>query len=71
VTKDYRNFVNGVFATKASLYSQPVLNPATNQTLGRMPDSNAAEVDAAVFAAREGQTWLGIRSQTARLREVR
>jgi hypothetical protein len=66
VNKDYRDFVNGALAKKASPYSLSILDPATHQTLGRVPDSNAAEVDAAVAAAREVQTgWDRLPSHVA------
>lgn len=55
MTKDYRNFINGDFAKKASAASLVVLNPATNETLGHVPDSDKSEVDAAVGAARAAQ----------------
>ncbi|HSV81394.1 MAG TPA: aldehyde dehydrogenase [Ramlibacter sp.] len=55
MTKDYRNFINGEFAKRASAASLEVLNPATNETLGHVPDSDRAEVDAAIAAARVAQ----------------
>jgi lactaldehyde dehydrogenase/glycolaldehyde dehydrogenase len=51
VTKDYRNYVNGTFSKQASSALLEVLNPATNETIGHVPNSSPTEVDAAVAAA--------------------
>ncbi|NDZ12732.1 aldehyde dehydrogenase [Variovorax sp. WS11] len=55
MTKEYRNFINGEFASSTSASSLSVLNPSTNETLARVPSSDIAEVDAAVASAREAQ----------------
>ena len=55
MTKDYRNFINGTFGKQASTSLLEVLNPATNETLGHVPNSSRSEVDAAVAAAKEAQ----------------
>lgn len=55
VTKDNRNFINGAFARQASAALLEVLNPATNESLGHIPNSSRSDVDAAVEAAREAQ----------------
>jgi lactaldehyde dehydrogenase/glycolaldehyde dehydrogenase len=55
VSKDYRNFINGDFAGNASAARLAVLNPATNETLGHVPDSDRSEVNAAIAAARTAQ----------------
>ncbi|WP_455286520.1 aldehyde dehydrogenase [Cupriavidus necator] len=52
---DHRNFIDGVFSTQASTAQLAVLNPATNETLGHIPDSDRADVNAAVAAARRAQ----------------
>ncbi|MDP9968985.1 lactaldehyde dehydrogenase/glycolaldehyde dehydrogenase [Variovorax paradoxus] len=56
MTKDYHNFINGTFGKQASTALLEVLNPATNETIGHVPNSSRAEVDAAVAAAKEAQT---------------
>jgi lactaldehyde dehydrogenase/glycolaldehyde dehydrogenase len=55
VTKDYRNYVNGTFSKQASSALLEVLNPATNETIGHVPNSSRTEVDAAVAAASNAQ----------------
>jgi malonate-semialdehyde dehydrogenase (acetylating) / methylmalonate-semialdehyde dehydrogenase len=47
-----RNYVQGEWRQSAAVESFAVLNPATGEELGRTPLSPAAEVDAAVQAAR-------------------
>jgi lactaldehyde dehydrogenase/glycolaldehyde dehydrogenase len=53
-SKDGRNYINGAFAASDGAFVT-VLNPATGAELGRVPDSSAAAVDAAVKAARKAQ----------------
>lgn len=54
VDHNYRNFVGGKFVrTGSSLID--VKNPATGALIGRIPDSSATDVDAAVKAARKAQ----------------
>ncbi len=77
---DYRNYVDGSF-TAASGEMIEVTNPATGAILGRIPETSAVEVDAAVKAARAAQgdweklpaieraNWL--RKISAKLREHR
>lgn len=55
MTKDNRNFINGTFAKHASAALLEVLNPATNESLGHIPNSSRADVDSAVEAATEAQ----------------
>lgn len=50
----YRNYIDGVFVDNASTWID-VSNPATGVLLGRIPDSDASAVDAAVAAARRAQ----------------
>ncbi|HEY6224847.1 MAG TPA: CoA-acylating methylmalonate-semialdehyde dehydrogenase [Gemmatimonadales bacterium] len=45
------NFIGGTWVRPGSADSLPLTNPATGETLGRVPLSGAAEVDAAVRAA--------------------
>ena len=47
-----RNYVQGEWQQSAAVESLAVINPATGEELGRTPLSPAAEVDAAVQAAR-------------------
>jgi malonate-semialdehyde dehydrogenase (acetylating)/methylmalonate-semialdehyde dehydrogenase len=48
-----KNYINGSWVSSKSTRSQPVLNPATGETLAQVPLSTAAEVDKAVQAASE------------------
>lgn len=54
MTRTYENYIDGAFvaATGATI---DVANPATGELLARVPDSDAATVDAAVAAARRAQ----------------
>ncbi|WP_202804071.1 aldehyde dehydrogenase family protein [Crystallibacter crystallopoietes] len=51
MTATYSNYVDGQFTTTATDYLD-VTNPATNDLLARVPETDAAEVDRAVAAAR-------------------
>ncbi|WP_455296918.1 aldehyde dehydrogenase [Brucella pituitosa] len=52
--RDYQNYINGAFvATGSELID--VTNPATGALLGRIPETSADDVDAAVKAARAAQ----------------
>lgn len=46
-----RNYINGAWRESSSPDMADVINPATGETLGRVPLADAAEVDAAVSAA--------------------
>jgi malonate-semialdehyde dehydrogenase (acetylating)/methylmalonate-semialdehyde dehydrogenase len=46
------NYIGGKWIPSSTTDSLPLLNPATGETLGRVPLSGRAEVDAAVQAAR-------------------
>ncbi len=46
-----RNYVNGKWQVSTAAEHRDVINPATNEVLGQVPLSSAAEVDAAVQAA--------------------
>lgn len=48
------HYINGLWApTDAAASDIPVINPATEQQIGRVPDGHASVVDAAVKAARK------------------
>lgn len=49
---DVLNFIDGSWTRPGTTHSQPVVNPATGETLGRVPLGSAADVGAAVAAAR-------------------
>ncbi|TJY39797.1 CoA-acylating methylmalonate-semialdehyde dehydrogenase [Cohnella pontilimi] len=54
------NFYGGQFVASASDRSEPVPNPATGETITRVPLSNRADLDAAVRAAKEAfPAWSG------------
>ncbi|WGF88076.1 aldehyde dehydrogenase [Marinivivus vitaminiproducens] len=52
--RDYRNHIDGRFIENGTEMID-VLNPATGALVGRIPESSAADVDAAVVAARRAQ----------------
>lgn len=54
MTIKYHNYVNGAFAPTTASYKE-VTNPATHEVLALVPETEAAEVDAAVAAARRAQ----------------
>ena len=47
-----QNFINGSFVAPAEGETEPILNPATGETIAQAPLSSAADVDQAVGAAR-------------------
>ncbi|MFC5458884.1 CoA-acylating methylmalonate-semialdehyde dehydrogenase [Massilia niabensis] len=50
--------INGEFVESSSTQWQDVINPATQEVLGRVPLATAAEIDAAVGAAKQAfKTW--------------
>ena len=58
------NFVDGTEALPGKGMYLPVTDPATEIVIAEAPDSDAADVDAAVTAARrafEGRAWRGLR----------
>ncbi len=58
------NFIDGVEAMPANGAFLPVTDPATEMIVAEAPDSDAADVNAAVTAARrafEGKAWRGLR----------
>ena len=48
----YRNYVNGAWVDARSGETMPSINPATGETLGRVPKSGAEDAQAAIAAAR-------------------
>jgi betaine-aldehyde dehydrogenase len=52
VTSTLQNFIDGEFVDPVQGQTEPVLNPATGETLAQAPLSTAADVDRAVAAAR-------------------
>ena len=46
------NFINGQFVAPTSGAYLDDINPATGETIARIPDSDASDVDAAVRAAK-------------------
>jgi betaine-aldehyde dehydrogenase len=55
-----RNFVDGQFADSSEGAAEPILNPATGETIAQAPLSSAADVDRAVAAARRAfPEWAG------------
>jgi malonate-semialdehyde dehydrogenase (acetylating) / methylmalonate-semialdehyde dehydrogenase len=55
------NYVAGRWTPSSSQEALPVTNPATGETLARVPLSSADDLDAAVRAAREAlQVWRGV-----------
>src|SRR6478752_2843949 len=61
-----QNFIAGSWVPAASGATDAVVNPATGATIAEVPASDAADVDAAVVAAREA--FAGWRAQTPRAR---
>jgi len=56
-------FVGGKYIEPTSSKSIPVMNPATGEQIGSVPDASPADVDNAVRAARksfESRTWRGL-----------
>src|SRR4030067_818417 len=47
-----RNFINGEWRDSASSRISSVINPATGNTIARVPDSTREEVEAAIGAAK-------------------
>jgi betaine-aldehyde dehydrogenase len=52
-TQTLRNFIDGEFVDPADGETEPVLNPATGETIGHAPLSSPEDVDRAVQAARK------------------
>ena len=50
--QQYQQFINGQFVHAINGNTRNVINPATEEVFATVPDSGAADVDAAVRAAR-------------------
>jgi len=50
--RELENFINGAFVAPADGATEPVLNPASGEEIAQAPLSSAADIDAAVTAAR-------------------
>ena len=64
-----QQLVDGKLGPASDGASYPILNPATGQEIGQAPDSTAADVDAAIAAARRAfdeSTWATDRSLRVR-----
>jgi len=61
-----QNFINGAWVDAATGAADDVLNPATGEVIASVPASDAADVDAAVAAAKEA--YQGWRTLTPRAR---
>jgi len=62
--KKYRNYINNEWV--GTKKSREIINPATGEVIASVPESSAAEVDAAVHAAREAfdkGPWRGSTAQ--------
>jgi acyl-CoA reductase-like NAD-dependent aldehyde dehydrogenase len=56
--KTYRNYINGQWVASQSGQTFENVNPATGALIGRFPQSDASDIDAAVCAAREAyRSW--------------
>src|SRR3982074_2182489 len=59
-TSPLQNFINGEFVDPVEGQTEPILNPATGETIAQAPLSSAADVDHAVKAARGAfDEWAG------------
>lgn len=57
-TETLQNYVGGEWVTPQSTETLPVINPATGETIARVPLSNAGDVDRAAQAAQKAfQSW--------------
>ena len=55
MSKTFQNFIDGHLVAGSGGGTVQVHNPATEQVLGTVPDSNAADIDRAVAAAKRAQ----------------
>lgn len=72
-TRQYELFIDGEFVPNSSGRVIPVVNPATEEVISETPAAGAAEVDAAVHAARRAQAaWskLPAIKRAGHLREI-
>src|SRR4051794_32316979 len=56
------NFVGGTWVASTGNLARPIVSPVTGETLAEAPDASAADVDAAVGAARRAQPSWAARS---------
>jgi lactaldehyde dehydrogenase / glycolaldehyde dehydrogenase len=68
---NYHNLINGKFTSSASVDRIPVINPSTGAVICSVPDSTAADIEAAVAAAEEAQPAWGRRPAIERARALR
>ena len=62
IAKSYGNYINGEFTDPVEGGTFPTINPATEEKLSLVADASAADVDAAVKAARAAQPrWARLR----------
>ena len=66
--RSLRNFVDGEYRDAQTDASTPIINPATGEEFARAPVSSAADVDAALQAAR--RAFPGWRDRTPRERSI-
>ncbi len=58
MARKLKNYVGGDWVESSASVYTPVVNPATCETIGEVPESTRADVDAAVKAAQEGfEEW--------------
>ena len=58
MAKKLKNYVGGDWVESSASVYTPVVNPATCETIGEVPESTRADVDVAVKAAQEGfEEW--------------
>lgn len=56
--KDFGLFINGEWTQGSGADAKPVLDPATEQVIGHIPDATDADIDAALAAASDGfKSW--------------
>src|ERR1035441_9564673 len=67
----YHNFINGKFVPASGADRIEVTNPSTGQTICTVPDSNRADVDAAISAAEAAQSGWGKRPAIERAKALR
>ena len=64
--KDYALYINGDFVEPEATETIEVIDPATENLIGTVPDANAADVDRAVAAARaafDAGPWKDVTAQ--------
>jgi len=69
--RNYHNFVNGKFVPSSGADRIEVTNPSTGQVICTVPDSNQADVDAAISAADAAQSGWAKRPAIERAKALR